>query len=115
MQMCHIWNRTTAPSNACNFGFRYSYNILRGFKLCGITLRFHEYQTRTLRISHPKNYRLLFKCKDIFFAYCTIYTIAGEVAGKTGYLTKTTPSLVFLDRIVKKLKLKQEMSLKRLG
>ena len=23
MQMCHFWNRTTAHSNACNFGFRY--------------------------------------------------------------------------------------------
>ena len=23
MQMCHFWNRTTAPSNPCNFCFRY--------------------------------------------------------------------------------------------
>ena len=43
------------------------------------------------------------------------YTIAREVAGKTGYLTKTTPSLVFLDRIVKKLKIKTRNVFKKVG
>ena len=70
MLMCHFWNRTTAPSNACNFGFRLSYNILRGFKLCGFTPRIHGYQTLTLRISHREMIASFSRVRILFLHTC---------------------------------------------
>ena len=63
MQMCHFWNRTTSPSNACNFGYEVSnceelLNASMGIKhlLC--------------EWCHILQLCPLCKCKDTFFAYC---------------------------------------------